>query len=622
MASANELNQYQGNAGLAAGSSGSNVMLGVIDQPKATMDAVDRFTAYSFQRDRDVWMQNNLEIQRRAQEAAQKLPVTYGDLIPEDRDAVDEKVKALYSFYDKNPSAVKWSVDPTTGKDNSKEYREFMQLKQDLDHTIVRGNLRAAQLTLAQDAIQKTTDPARLRQLEGSLINERKKPITENIVLPPNITPFNLSAAAETWAKDGLRGYEFIQKFPNDVLTVTKGLFDPIAASAAPINMLYAPGNEEMKRNIAQTQGLMNSIIQRHVKKDENGVARLDMASLNADPDAKPLMEQVNIYNQHIRALNSTEAVEGGTTTKKKAREFLNYSQDLPEINLGNGLAAQDVIRLAMTYKLGTKTAVQWQGHNQQLTKYNVDVDAQQRNLDRAESRRQFWANFNKGDEQQEAVADEKILTFHNIFTAPEAGGATPQTVYETKNGKPTGKVLETLYEIGVTQPIINAFAYKESKTTTTQTSKDQLSMTETGDVATSQTKTESGNVIPRQAYVVKGKNADENKLHIVYNNGTRKTFNTTEVWTSLNGMYGDDEKVRQAISQVSMKKLNRQWKMTQPRLEGKDGIKSRLGQIQMGDPGTAAPVVSAQTTAPPAAAGRSGRGGGNNNSGKRPRPY
>ena len=106
MASLQELNSYTGNAALGAGTSGN---LATIGEPKFehAFDAVDRLTAYTMQMNRDLWVQSNVKLQQMADQAAKDLSVTYGDLIPEDRELVDKAVADMYDYYDKNPNAVK-----------------------------------------------------------------------------------------------------------------------------------------------------------------------------------------------------------------------------------------------------------------------------------------------------------------------------------------------------------------------------------------------------------------------------------------------------------------------------------------------------------------------------------
>lgn len=580
--SLSELLQYQGNPGLAGGT-GTGGTFGVADFGR-TLDAVDRFTAYTMQVNRDMWVDGNLKMQQQAVEAAKQLSVEYGDLIPEDRQQVDEAVQELYDFYQKNPNSLVYRIDPSDpNRNNSKEYNQFLALRQKLDRLIVRGNIRAQQLANIDKTRQTITDPYKLRQYDQLVLGERKKPIEENLLIPPDIAPFNWSAYINDKTQVGQRQYEYIQRFPNDILTATKNLFDPFQASAGVANDLNSntPLSEDLKRNLALQFVAINQVLDRHKVADGQGGTRLDMAALQADPDAKPFLDQINQFNQHVQSLNNTDIVEGGTKTKMKVREFLGYNQDLPVIDINN-LSEMDLVRMAMTYKMGVNSAVKVQPTDNAIQKRGQDLSFAADMARLKQQREQFWFNVNQGRQQENNVADEKILSYYNLMNTPES--QPPEAEFTETMRDKQGKITSQRkigYEVAVTPQLSQIFAIPTNKTKTeTKDTKEGTNLFTNAPY--DKTITEQSANRPYRIFVVPSADGDKNKnsVNVRYEDGKVKSFSGSQVFTMMNKIFGEDEKVQSKVSEVSMKRLA-EWGLSQPDLKGIERQLGNLGQQQ-----------------------------------------
>lgn len=601
-----ELLSYEGNAGLAAGS-GNGATLGV-GEFKNTLDAVDKFTAFTMQVNRDMWVESNLEMQKTANEAAKSLAVEYGDLNPEDRDVVDKNVSEMYAFYQKNPNAVRYIVDPNDPtKNNSKQYNEFLQLKQKLDRNIVRGNIRAQQLAQIGTTRSTITDPEKLKQFDALIQKERVKPIDENLLIPPDIAPFNPSAYYEKKSANGEASYEFLQRFPNDILTVTKNLFDPIKAFNAVATDIYGntPVSNELKKSLALQRIGIDQVMRRNVRKDVDGNDILDMKSLEADPEAQPFLTQIKTFNEHVNTLNNTDWVEGGRPTGKKIINLMGYNEPIPKIDIAN-ITDKDLVMMAMTYKAYMKTGVKATptGYaikmSEQYLTAKAQKDALQWNKDK------FWNEINQGKAKEDAIAQEKILSYYNLVNRPEFTNATDEK-FGTEVS--TGKKVSLGYEVAVTPQLSKIFSIKKDKTkTTTKATDGSGAYTNQGFTSTTD---ESSLKIPAKIYVMPDKsgNANRNTVNVQYEDGTKKFFAAPDVFTAFNGMFGDDEKTQAKLSEISMRKLA-EWGMTQPDIYG---IKKKIGNMYNREqpPLAPAPPVK-QKTAPTT----------NNNNNKKAQPY
>jgi hypothetical protein len=582
MPSLSELLQYPGNPGLAGGT-GTGGTFGVADFGRA-LDSVDRFTAYTMQVHRDMWVNNNLEMQKQSLESAKALDVDYGDLLPEDRQLVDGAVSDMYNFFQKNPNSVVYRVDPNDpNQNNSKEFNEMLRLRNQLNRLIVRGNIRAKQLANIDQVRSTITDPTKLRQFDGLVLDERKKPIEENLLIPPDIAPFNWSSYIEARTAQGARSYEYVQRFPNDILTATKNLFDPFQASAGVATDLNSntPLSEELKRNLALQFVAINHILERNRVPDGQGGSRLDTQKLQADPDARPFLDQINQFNQHVQALNNTDIVEGGTKTKMKVREFLGYNQDLPDIDVNN-LTEMDLIRMAMTYKMGTNTAIKVQPTDNAIQRRGQDLSFAADMARLKQQREQFWFNVNQGKKQEDNVADEKILSFYNLMSTPEQQTQGEQII-ETKKDK-SGKVISQTpigYEVGVTPQLAQIFAIPTDKTKTENKATKEGTNLFTN-APYEKTVSESSSLRPYRVFVVPGADGDKNKnkVNVRYEDGTVKSFTSAQVFTAFNKLYGEDEKVQSKVSEVSMRRLS-EWGLSQPDLKAIERQLGNIGQQQ-----------------------------------------
>lgn len=574
--SLSELLQYPGNPGLAGGT-GTGGTFGVADFGRA-LDAVDRFTAYTMQVNRDMWVDNNLKMQQQAVEAAKQLSVEYGDLIPEDRTQVDDAVQELYDFYQKNPNSLVYRVDPKDpNKNNSKEYNKFLTIRQKLDRLIVRGNIRAQQLSNIDKTRSSITDPSKLRQYDQLVLNERQKPIEENLLIPPDIAPFNWSAYIDGKSQVGQRQYEYIQRFPNDILTATKNLFDPFQASAGVANDMNSstPLSEDLKKNLALQFVAINQVLDRHRVPDGQGGTRLDTAALQADPDAKPFMAQISQFNQHVQALNNTDLVEGGKKTNMKVRQFLGYNQDLPQIDVNN-LNEMDLVRMAMTYKMGVNTAVKAQPTDNAIQTRGQDLTFAAEMARLRQQREQFWFNVNQGKQQENNIADEKILTYYNLMNTPESQKPEDQVVETVRKNGQVATQRPIGYEVAVTPQLSQAFAIPTDKTKTTD--KNTAGAGAFTNQSYTQTVSEQSAKRPYRIFVVPGADGDKNKnsVNVRYEDGSVKEFTGSQVFTMMNKIFGDDDKIQSKVSEVSMRRLAG-WGLSQPDVRA---IEKQLGNI------------------------------------------
>jgi hypothetical protein len=574
--SLSELLQYPGNPGLAGGT-GTGGTFGVADFGRA-LDAVDRFTAYTMQVNRDMWVDNNLKMQQQAVEAAKQLSVEYGDLIPEDRTQVDDAVQELYDFYQKNPNSLVYRVDPKDpNKNNSKEYNKFLTIRQKLDRLIVRGNIRAQQLSNIDKTRSSITDPSKLRQYDQLVLNERQKPIEENLLIPPDIAPFNWSAYIDGKSQVGQRQYEYIQRFPNDILTATKNLFDPFQASAGVANDMNSstPLSEDLKKNLALQFVAINQVLDRHRVPDGQGGTRLDTAALQADPDAKPFMAQISQFNQHVQALNNTDLVEGGKKTNMKVRQFLGYNQDLPQIDVNN-LNEMDLVRMAMTYKMGVNTVVKAQPTDNAIQTRGQDLTFAAEMARLKQQREQFWFNVNQGKQQENNIADEKILTYYNLMNTPESQKPEDQVVETVRKNGQVATQRPIGYEVAVTPQLSQAFAIPTDKTKTTD--KNTAGAGSFTNQSYTQTVNEQNAKRPYRIFVVPGADGDKNKnsVNVRYEDGSVKEFTGSQVFTMMNKIFGDDDKIQSKVSEVSMRRLAG-WGLSQPDVRA---IEKQLGNI------------------------------------------
>lgn len=570
-----ELLQYQGNPALAGGT-GTGGVFGVADFGR-TLDAVDRLTAASNAFNRDIWYNNNLQMQQQALDAANNLKVTYGDLIPEDRGVIDKAVKEMYDFYRNNPNAVSYRVDPKDPtKNNAAEYNQFLQRRQNLDHYIVRGNLRAEQLGKI-DAVRKTiTDPAKLADFDNQIGLERQKPIDQNLLIPPDLAKFDYLKYIDAASANGQQEYDFLQNMPDYALAVTNNLFDPIKARAAVMSDIYSgtPLGQDVSRTLANQMTMINGILDQYRVPDGKGGTKLDMARLMADPNGKPLVDMANMYNQQVRNLNSLDWVEGGKKSQFKPREHLGYSQDIPTIDLNN-LSIEDLVGMSMNHKFGKKQSIKFQQTDNALQYATLA----QRKAEAQWDKDKFWYGINTGKEGENNVADEKLNALVNLVDAPNQEGAVPLGEYRTaypvtetrdKDGnlikRETSKTGTPLpprflgYEVPVT-PVLSqilAIPKDKSKTTTKETT-GETSWNNTNQPYTLTTEESAFNrpyrIVVKQDDKDKT-NPNKNRIDVKYDDGTVKTFTPAQLFTEFNKIYGTDNKIQSKVSEVAMKRL------------------------------------------------------------------
>jgi hypothetical protein len=567
MASLQELNQYTGNAALAAGTAGNEAMLGQPEFPHL-LDAVDKFTAYSMQMNRDLWVKANQDMQERSAKAAQALDIHYGDLIPKDKEEVVKSVKDLYDQFHQDPTAVVFTIDPKTGKDNRASYEKFMQKKQALDYLIVRGNLRAHQVQLVQDAISKKTDQKTVDEMNQDLQNQiLNKPIGENFVIPADIAPFNSSQyASDIIQKVGQTSFDYLKRYPDFNIKTTETLFNTFAGANYAANDLYGdtPVSEDLKKDIAQKKLIVNGLISKYTNA-QTGV--LDKQALAADPLAVPILAQLNARNQQAKLFN-TQDVTDNAGSKRKVRDLLGYSQDIPQADISN-LSDMNYIEMMLAYKSGKATKI-----DVDKTNLSYEYWAKQQELLMEKAR------LGKEDEKDLQFGQEKFVTMDNLLNAPTngLGTATYQRDITQTIDRTTGQVKATKvdtqgpgklfgYEIGMTPQLQAAFALPKPKTTEKNKEVTPGAVTSLGtNAGYDLTEVTTNKLNPTRIFVIPDPSLDPNKakVHVRYEDNTTQTYGASQISEMLNGMYGDNPQVKAKVAQAGSKWLTKN-KLTQP---------------------------------------------------------
>jgi hypothetical protein len=602
MASLQELNSYQGNAALAGGTAGVPSQLGVYDF-KQTSDAVDRFSQMHVQMNRDMWHQRNLEIQRTAEKAAQDLSFKYGDLIPEDQNEIDGAVKDLYDFYYQKPNAVRYQIDPKTGDSNAEDYKQFLALKQKVDHYIVRGNARAAQLKAVQADMSQTTDPATLQRYQQFITGERQKPITENILTMPPLTQFSGSKFIEALSTEATNQFGFVQYLGNDNQQVEMKIFNPEAAASKAMSVFMNPTGEnaEAAAFIRSQTGVFNQLVntlKEAAPRNEDGSIKQDAFNqyVGSVPEGRVLMDLQNRYNQYIGQLNSQYVVENGQKTDRKLRERMGITQDLRPINIADGITEDEFVKLSLVgkAKLDVKATNQHTGQASEDARWRADD-------------RYRWTVY--GDEKdKEIMMGAEKNTIYTALTNAHLNGLGQKAVINRTEKLPDGSTRQTTtdlgYEVGLDQALINAFSKPGDKNQVTQrtpnaTEQAANNLLGGGSGSTNnytQVQSTRSYVRPQRLFVIPDKGGDPNKsqIHVRYEDGSTADLNTTQLYSSLNYIYGDDDKTVQETSKQSYMHLTKRLGLSVPdagRMVRKQGSYNQ-GRTDQAAPGSATTTV------------------------------
>lgn len=571
MASLQELNSYTGNAALGAGTSGNNTQLGTGDFT-GTMSAVDKFSQLHFTMNRDLWLQRNKEVQEMAKDAATNLAFEYGDLIDRDRPVIDGAVKELYQFYHDNPNAVRYNIDPTTGQSNAKDYQAFLAKKNKVDHLIKRGNERALQLLAIQKDKAAMKDQRMYDRYEQHEWAELTKDIEENLVLMPPIAEKSFSGMVQEAAQGAGREYKFATVGYNDNFEHNIKVTDIMTASA---QLMQQSNNDPeagriFQENYTNFNQVLKGVLDQAPRGADGQISKDGaLALLKGSDTGQVIYAMQQRANEAIDRMNSGYVVdESGHKTKRKLREAFGYNQEIPKINVLNGIDKNEFALLAVADKASfqSSTDVAHTGAGQQAATL-------------AWNKTQYYDQVRRGEEGETALADEINMRYVNIANVPINGGGQKVAITTTApDGTTTSQ--DFGYEVGLDNGLINALsksADKNVQTTRTpneggaaapDTPPKSLSfMPEDGNKSNyTQVATEKKTIRPTRFYVVPSPDGDlnKNRYHVRYEDNSTKTISNADFYAALNYSFGEDGKVASSVSSLKTKSLKRMG-MTQP---------------------------------------------------------
>ena len=179
------INTYAGNAALGQGTAGGEGIIGAYDM-KHVNDAMDKLVQYQVLYNRDRWARNNLLVDRDAKDAAEMMKFTIGNWDEPERNIIMGQISQLHELYKTNPKRTRLLSDGS----NADAVAEFQNLAYQIEYNIGRANAKKVQTNALNKQIEAATDEEERAKMIKWKAQEDAKPITEDKLLYPSITPF------------------------------------------------------------------------------------------------------------------------------------------------------------------------------------------------------------------------------------------------------------------------------------------------------------------------------------------------------------------------------------------------------------------------------------------------